>query len=250
MHDLRIVVEEIRGFCDLPMHPGDHFFLRGGRIYLPEGQYICMWALQSMMPLLPAKQRQSAESNDWIPHTSRICCPDPNGQVIWRIEVLDGAPEKLDEQGPPDRMLVDEACCAGCRRCEMVCSFGHQGAYAPWLARIQIEKHESEGIDRPRVCRQCGNARCVSACPTQALSKDVATGAVRLDADRCVGCGLCRKACPFGSVHWDEENRRPLICDLCGGQPRCIGACPTQAIRYGLAGSNLADTSTKTSHRG
>ena len=86
MYDLRIVVDEVKGFCDMPMKVGDFFEVRGGRIIVPPGQHICMWALQSLMPFFPVKQRASKEENDWIPYTKRISCPDPNGMVIYRID--------------------------------------------------------------------------------------------------------------------------------------------------------------------
>ena len=37
MYDLRIVVEEIKGFCDLPMEVGDYFEVHAGRIIVPPG---------------------------------------------------------------------------------------------------------------------------------------------------------------------------------------------------------------------
>ncbi|OIQ52801.1 TIGR04076 family protein [Neomoorella thermoacetica] len=249
MYDLRVVVEEIRGFCDLPMHPGDYFEVRGGRIYIPAGKYMCLWALQSLMPMLPVKQRQINETNDWIPHTHRIVCPDPNGLVIFRIDRLDpGQGESQGKEGRlespagdsaapiPPRLLVNEKICSGCRACELACSLYHESAFAPELARLWVEKDEPEGLDRPHVCRQCGNAACVKACPEGALSRDARTRAVILDRARCTGCGSCARACPFQALRLHPRESYPLTCDLCGGDPRCVQRCATGALRFGRAG--------------
>lgn len=248
MHDLRVVVEEIEGFCDLPMKVGDYFEISGGRIHIPPGKYICLWALQSLMPMLPVKQRKIAEENDWIPHTDRMTCPDPNGRVIYRIEVLpagcvptDGedlqaAGASDDRRTPPRRMLVDPDLCSGCLRCEAACSFFHTGAFAPAKSRIYVHKAEP-GEDVPRVCRQCGNAPCVAACEAGALHRDPETAAVLWDSGACTGCGVCVKGCPFDAVRMDPEDGVPLFCDLCGGEPECVGACPTGAIHYGTGDS-------------
>jgi len=56
---------------------------------------------------------------------------------------------------------------------------------------------------------------------------------IGLDRDRCVGCGKCVDACPFGGVSFDKEASVPLICDLCDGAPACVDACTLpQAIRF------------------
>jgi len=44
-----------------------------------------IFALQSVLPLLPAKQRQLPEK-DWLERDSPVCCPDPEERVIMRIE--------------------------------------------------------------------------------------------------------------------------------------------------------------------
>jgi uncharacterized repeat protein (TIGR04076 family) len=56
-----------------------------GRIRIPEGRHFCMYALQSVLPLLPAKQRQLPAS-DWLEQDSLVCCPDPDERVVMRIE--------------------------------------------------------------------------------------------------------------------------------------------------------------------
>ncbi|MGE5508368.1 MAG: TIGR04076 family protein, partial [Chitinophagales bacterium] len=243
----RVVVEEVKGFCDLPMAVGDHFFVRGGRLIVPPGKHVCLWALQSMLPLLPLKQRDLAEENDWVPHTSRICCPDPNGMVIFRIEqVAAGAPDGenpepvADEPEPSQeegirRLLVKEAVCSGCRACELACNFAHTRRYGSDETRILVEKDEAKGLDRPVVCRQCGVARCVQVCSAGALSKD-AHHAVMVDPERCTGCRACQKACPFHAVRFLPGRTSPLICDLCGGEPACVKRCSTGALTYGTAG--------------
>ena len=88
MQDLKIVVKEIGGYCDT-LEKGDYFIIRssGGsnsKISIPEGHF-CYWALNSILPLLPAKQRKLDEPDDWIPTTWEVMCPDPNGQVILEI---------------------------------------------------------------------------------------------------------------------------------------------------------------------
>lgn len=240
MFDLRVIVEEVRGFCDLPMTPGDYFEVRGGRITIPAGKHMCLWAMSSILPMLPAKQRNIEEENDWLPGTSQMCCPDPNGMVIFRIEQINTEESKHLNNKSPDkplpRMLVDEKVCSGCRSCEMACSFAHQGVFSETEARIRVEKDEAAGRDIPRVCRQCGNARCVKSCPEGALSRDPATKAVRLNQDLCVRCLTCVEACPFGSIHVHPQSGFPMFCDLCGGDPACVERCATGALRFGRAG--------------
>lgn len=83
MQDLKVVVKEIKGICDI-MKVGDHFIVSGGKLSIP-GDHFCYWALNSILPLLPAKQRNIVEPDDWIPRTWEVECPDPNGQVILQI---------------------------------------------------------------------------------------------------------------------------------------------------------------------
>lgn len=87
MKDLKIEVEEIKGYCDT-MEVGDYFIVRGGKLSIPEGAF-CYWALNAILPLLPAKQRKIDEPDDWIPRTWHVECPDPNGQVIMEISEIE-----------------------------------------------------------------------------------------------------------------------------------------------------------------
>ena len=67
MSKLKISVERIDGYCNQPMLVGDHFFVEGGKITIPDGKHICMWALQSMMPIFPVMQRESGEKETGPP---------------------------------------------------------------------------------------------------------------------------------------------------------------------------------------
>lgn len=85
LYDLRVRVERIEGNCTCNMRVGDCFHLRGGKISLPDGAGFCLYALQSTIPLLPAKQRRNAPA-DWMETDSRVVCPDPACGLTMKIE--------------------------------------------------------------------------------------------------------------------------------------------------------------------
>jgi uncharacterized repeat protein (TIGR04076 family) len=86
LYDLRVTVERIEGRSVCGLEVGDYFEVtESSRIRIPEGRHFCMYALQSVLPLLAAKQRQLPDS-DWLEHDSHVTCPDPDERVIMRIE--------------------------------------------------------------------------------------------------------------------------------------------------------------------
>ena len=68
------------------LKPGDYFEVtESSRVRIPEGKHFCMYALASVLPLLPAKQRK-LPAGDWLESDSLVACPDPDDRVIMRIE--------------------------------------------------------------------------------------------------------------------------------------------------------------------
>lgn len=85
LYDLTVIVEAIEGHCTCAMAVGDQFFMKGGKISLPDGADFCLYALQAAIPLLPAKQRLNHPA-DWLETDSRVTCPDPACRLIMRID--------------------------------------------------------------------------------------------------------------------------------------------------------------------
>ena len=101
MYDLRVSVHAVKGNCNMPMKKGDYFLLKGGQLFIPDGECFCIYALQSVLPLLPAKQRNIVEEDDWLPDVKYVSCPDPAGGVILKIERCqpEESPESSDAAG-------------------------------------------------------------------------------------------------------------------------------------------------------
>jgi uncharacterized repeat protein (TIGR04076 family) len=86
LYDLRVTVERIEGRSVCGLQVGDYFELtESSRLRIPAGKHFCVYALQAVLPLLPAKQRDLPEG-DWLEQDSLVCCPDPDERVIMRIE--------------------------------------------------------------------------------------------------------------------------------------------------------------------
>jgi uncharacterized repeat protein (TIGR04076 family) len=77
LFDLRVIVEQAPGVKMVCNHRlGDSFELRGENLSLPQGQTFPIYSLAALLPLLPAKQRET-HPNDWMTTDSVIACPDP-----------------------------------------------------------------------------------------------------------------------------------------------------------------------------
>ena len=55
---------------------------------------------------------------------------------------------------------------------------------------------------------------------------------IRIDEDRCNGCGLCAEACHEGAIGMVGGKAKLLRDDYCDGLGDCLPACPTGAISF------------------
>lgn len=179
--------------------------------------------------------------------------------------------------------VVDCRACIGCGLCVEACRAENSvperhGATRTWIERrtltsdgdllvespeagahgfpIEVETGAAAGAAMtvadgmsafvPRLCFQCDNSPCVSVCPVSANHK-TADGVVLVDQDRCIGCGYCVVACPYGARYIvPSGSSAPTgnagVADKCtfcyhritkGRQPACVEICPTRARNFG-----------------
>lgn len=124
--------------------------------------------------------------------------------------------------------------CAGCRLCQMACSFKHHGEFSLELSNVRVHCIEDTADFTPKNCIQCEDRNCIKICPTNALSFDESTGAVLIDQDSCIQCGLCIDACSYSGIGMIEKagQQQISVCDLCGGDPECVKVCREKALGY------------------
>jgi Fe-S-cluster-containing hydrogenase component 2 len=130
------------------------------------------------------------------------------------------------------RFVVNPIRCTGCRTCELACSFTHSVAGKPGLSRIYPLETGFKDLWVPVTCLQCDDPACAKSCLVDAITRNEETGAMELDAEKCVRCMACVAACPFGCSLLDTPNNLVVKCDLCGGDPACAHFCPTKALEY------------------
>jgi uncharacterized repeat protein (TIGR04076 family) len=86
LYDIRVTVERIEGRSVCGLAVGDFFEVtESNRVRIPAGKHFCLYALQSVLPLIPAKQRR-LPPEDWLEQDSLVSCPDPDERVVMRIE--------------------------------------------------------------------------------------------------------------------------------------------------------------------
>lgn len=165
-------------------------------------------------------------------------------------------------------LVIDLDTCVGCQACVVNCKeWNHGGQGGPltdldpygaepsgaWLNRVHGfevgEGTDAKVVHFPKSCLHCEKADCVTVCPTGASYKRTADGIVLVDAEKCIGCGLCAWACPYGAREMDPGTQVMKKCTLCVDriynenipeaerQPACVRTCPANARHFG----DLAD---------
>jgi len=95
---IKVTVEKIDGYCDMPMLVGDCFFLDGSKLFIPNNKFFCMWAIQSLMPVFPILNvKDKLDDGHWTKSVKQFTCPDPKGKVIFRIDTIESMPQNAQE---------------------------------------------------------------------------------------------------------------------------------------------------------
>lgn len=133
--------------------------------------------------------------------------------------------------------------CTGCEACRVACGNANAGGRdTGWRQVLTFNPARHPALPSQHLslaCQHCDTPACLRACPTRAYRRDAATGAVLLDASRCMGCRYCSWVCPFDAPRFDEQAGVMSKCTFCserlaaGGQPACTQACPTGALSLG-----------------
>jgi len=175
--------------------------------------------------------------------------------------------------------VMDTTTCIGCGRCVEACKLENHVPEDPELNRTWVELHvlakdwtvtvssPAGGADGapaqatvpavadaavrnayfvPRTCMQCENPPCTWVCPVSATYQ-TADGIVLVDEKRCIGCGYCVVACPYGArymVPAGDTTPKGVAgvvdkCTFCyqritrGLLPACAEVCPVNARIFG-----------------
>ena len=155
-------------------------------------------------------------------------------------------------------VIADPTKCVGCRRCELACTEFNDGKASPTTSRIKVSRNLNFGVKgvsggqrgqgnwgnglvTQDLCKQCPHpVPCANACPNDAIVVKPPTNARVVDPKKCVGCKTCQRACPWEMMSFDSDTNKATKCFLCDGKPKCVEACPAEALNY-VAWRDLTD---------
>lgn len=167
-------------------------------------------------------------------------------------------------------IAIDSKRCMACYACFMACKDEHCGwasklsAPQPHMGQFWMNIKEWERGDNerriktatvPTPCSHCQNPACQAAATVEGAVYKRPDGIVIIDPEKAKGQKQIVDACPIGAIYWNEELQLPQKCTMCaellddpeypGKEPRCVEACPNEALIFG----DLDDPDSKISKR-
>ena len=154
-------------------------------------------------------------------------------------------------------IAIDSSRCMACYACFMACkdehcgwdtklskAQPHMGQY--WMNIVEWERGDNERHIKtatvPTPCSHCDKPACMAAAKDGAVYKRE-DGVVIFDPEKSKGQKAIVDACPVGAAFWNEELQLPQKCTMCaellddpsydGKEPRCVEACPNEALIFG-----------------
>jgi Fe-S-cluster-containing dehydrogenase component len=151
-------------------------------------------------------------------------------------------------------MVMDVTRCNGCYNCFLACKDEYCGnAHLPYSAAQPMTGHawmrivEEERGRFPKVkvdytaipCMHCESAACVAAAGDGAVYRRE-DGIVLIDPGKAAGQRDLVSRCPYRVIFWNEAEQVAQKCTMCAHlldagyrEPRCVEACPTEALVFG-----------------
>lgn len=134
--------------------------------------------------------------------------------------------------------LLNQKNCIGCQSCQTACQSVNDSSPGFSLRLASNFEYEPSGPFLTEACHHCENPPCLS-CPAGAISKRSEDGIVLTDLDRCIGCQLCIRVCPYSAPKFNARTNKAEKCDFClsrlndGDVPACVENCPVKALVHG-----------------
>ena len=123
------------------------------------------------------------------------------------------------------RFYCDENRCIDCHGCEVACKEAHHLPVGVNRRRVMTLNEGVVGKETylSIACQHCADSPCEQVCPVDCFYVR-ADGIVLHDKEKCIGCGYCLYACPFGAPQFPREGvfgAKGAMdkCTFCAGGP-------------------------------
>jgi len=219
-----IVIEELRPFIEENFQRLGFQVLGKNQLGLEEiGEYTPDNVRRAFASLGLIEKAESVQILDLQPRPPALCPGCSHRAFYYALNMLN------------QYVSCDTEKCVGCDICEYACSYEKEKVFNPLKSRIRSVRI-GQTFNTAVTCKGCKDEPCVLACPEKALSRSLQTGAITVDDQKCNGCGWCIEACDCGAITMHPNNHKVIVCDTCGGDPKCIPLCPESALS--LAGKS------------